>query len=291
MKTTETTCVMPILGCIWAALKYLSERRFKGKFLPVNDAQRHFVRKYGHLIKEVDKIAELECKADQDVEVINAWLKHKGYDIKLSQSVGKDGFAVASILDLLLEWIEPGTKSNITGLRTGKSYPAVKMKSGFTAFEHNRFYPHPVIQLSTKSGDILKMAVLDNMNLEFDHQFTAQDLAMSLDSIDQFQPDIEKILFPMIDLDMKPDISWLVGMQHEGSGHFISEAVQQTKFRMNEKCAKVESAAAMGMRCLSMPVYYEINQPFLLWITRPGIKVPFFTAVLCEDVWKEPAKL
>jgi hypothetical protein len=74
---------------------------------------------------------------------------------------------------------------------------------------------------------------------------------------------------------------------------YIGQALQQTKFRMNEKGAKVESAVAMSLnRGMAVePEPYVIDRPFVLWIERPGMAIPFFAAVLCEDVWREPKEL
>jgi len=102
----------------------------------------------------------------------------------------------------------------------------------------------------------------------------------------------EGVMFPMVELDMQPDIRWIHGM--ENGSWSIEQALQQTRFRMNEKGAKVESAAAMRSICedaSAKPTPVLIDGPFLLWIERKGLDVPLFCAVLCEDAWKEPKEL
>jgi len=97
--------------------------------------------------------------------------------------------------------------------------------------------------------------------------------------------------FPMIDLDVKPDISWIKGLRI-GVDYWVDQAIQQTKFRMNEFGARAQSAVGMTLRCKGAgPGPHVIDRPFLLWIQRDGMQFPLFAAVLCEDSWKEPAKL
>jgi len=97
--------------------------------------------------------------------------------------------------------------------------------------------------------------------------------------------------FPMIDLDEKPDIDWILGM-HISQDYYIEQAKQQTKFRMNEKGARVQSAVGMTFLCKSAgPAPHIIDRPFLLWIKRDGLDFPLFAGLFAEDCWKEPDEL
>ena len=61
------------------------------------------------------------------------------------------------------------------------------------------------------------------------------------------------VLFPMVDYDEHVDISWLIGMRTfdvSNSEFGISQALQQTKFKMNQLGARVKSAVAFGIRAL-----------------------------------------
>ena len=104
----------------------------------------------------------------------------------------------------------------------------------------------------------------------------------------------EGVIFPMVHYDQHEDISFLKGMRIEGTGHYVAEAVQQTRFRMNEFGARAESAVAMTKRlCASSEERkpYVLDRPFILWIERGGIGIPIFMAVFAEDVWKDPKTL
>jgi len=288
---TETVCVMPILGCLWAALKFLRQENIHGRLIAVNDDQKNFIERFGVAINDADAIPELQCRADRKVEVINAWLKSQGYDIQLQKPADPQAFAVASILNLLVEWLQEGKRRVLQSKNTGDQlYAGVFLKEGVSVLSHPD-HAHPIIVIKTKSGDVVKMTKVQAL---IGHEFAIHDLTQKLFFAmqDKSSYDYEGVVFPMIDLDVQPDISWLCGMK-AGGGYFISEALQQTRFRMNQFGAKVESAAAM---CLSRgisisPAPYVMDEPFLLWIEGPGMKVPYFSAILAEDVWKEPKSL
>src|SRR3990172_7835466 len=121
---TDTSCMLPVLGCLEAAQKFIQEKT--GKVVPAwnasNDRQKEFLAFYGQFIGKLN-VPELENKASEQVSVINDWLKARGYDIQLKDSGGPDGFAVASILDVLMKWIAEGAKTSVKG-QDGKTYPA-----------------------------------------------------------------------------------------------------------------------------------------------------------------------
>jgi hypothetical protein len=110
--------------------------------------------------------------------------------------------------------------------------------------------------------------------------------------------DYEGVEFPMIDYDQEIDISWIIDMQtmgDDGKPAIIKKALQQTKFRMNEVGARVQSAVAMVMaRCMSMPKpRHTIDKPFLLWIYRRETLAddPIFVGYFTEEDWKKPKEL
>ena len=92
------------------------------------------------------------------------------------------------------------------------------------------------------------------------------------------------------------DISWLQGLNTTDQKNLpwnISQAMQQTKFKMNCQGARVKSAVAIAVRmCASvMPNIYTIDKPFLLWIEREGLDIPIMYAYLDKDTWKNPWSL
>lgn len=97
--------------------------------------------------------------------------------------------------------------------------------------------------------------------------------------------------FPMVNIQQKVDISWLTDMSYDTSK--IKEALQETHFQMNEKGAAAQSAATVALvTCIAPPKpLFTIDKPFYLWIERPGMSIPLFTAYIDQSDWKMPGKL
>jgi hypothetical protein len=105
------------------------------------------------------------------------------------------------------------------------------------------------------------------------------------------------VAFPMVTYDEMVNISWVKGLatsNDPNSGWAVAEALQQTKFRMNEFGARVESAVAMSFRCMAACApdpWVVIDRPFILWIERKGIGMPLFCGSFSEDAWSNPGGL
>jgi len=296
---TNTQVVLPIIGCLKAAEEYITPQHIKTPpggipsplWHPVNEDQYQFIKMFlpiGEMLPKLDDI--LKSKANTDVSIINAWLKDNGFDIQLAPS-NDNKLAVASILNVLVQWITEGKVTSI--VNEHGTYPAVSMKyesSNICKHMDRTIHPFPIISLKTKSEDMVYMTIADSIRKD---TFGLQDKILKLQEIVRNCPGLhcDGATFPMIDYDAKVDISWLKGLSYE-NGYSIGEAIQQTKFRMNEIGAKAESAVAMSFRCMAgISDWVHINQPFILWIERPGVPIPVFSGVFCEDVWKKPIAL
>ena len=300
---TGTQVVLPILGCLKAAEEFLANHEGWAKinrevtWTPTNEDQYQFLKRFLEAKSVVDALGDnLKRKADKDVNVINAWLKEHGFDIQLRPESGR-AFAVASILDVLVEWVKEG---EITTIYNDKgTFPAVKLKAGednVVRFIDKTIHPFPIAGINTKSGDRVRMSVLD---------FMPGDTFAITDKVEQLRKvtvgknmgSCDGVIFPMVDYNRQVDISWICGMETgpKKDDWFISQAIQQTMFRMNEKGAHANSAVSMTLYtkcCVGSPdAWIRIDKPFILWIERPKISTPLFTGVFAEDVWKKPAKL
>ena len=90
-----------------------------------------------------------------------------------------------------------------------------------------------------------------------------------------------EVAFPMVDLDVKPDATWLVDMVTRadwGQPFRIVEAAQQSKLKLNHKGALQKSGFAATGMLESMSPSVEIDQPFLYWSMRDGLPIPLYTA-------------
>ncbi len=95
---TDTLVVFPILGCLKAACEFLGREI---EWVSTTEQQTQFLELFIEHIKDVEGLDCLERKADVSVEPINEWLKEHSFNIQLDPVT--DGFAVASILDVLVK--------------------------------------------------------------------------------------------------------------------------------------------------------------------------------------------
>lgn len=297
---TGSQVVLPILGCLKAAEEFLATHRGwaalnrKVIWTPTNEEQYQFLRRFLDAKALVDTLGDtLKRKADQDVSVINAWLKQHRFDIELRPESDPSAFAVASILDVLVEWVKEG---NITSVyNTNGTFPAVSIKEdGGTVvkFLKRDIHPFPIARITTKSGDMVFMSIMDYLT---DDTFAITDKVEELRKVTaNGKQHCDGVIFPMIDYNERVNIDWIKRLETgpQKDDFYVGQALQQTKFRMNEKGARAKSAVAMSFRKMggsSQDNWVRIDQPFILWIERPNVSMPLFVGVFAEDVWKKPA--
>lgn len=132
----------------------------------------------------------------------------------------------------------------------------------------------------------------------FDRPGVAADLPTVTDAELVLHDEYGGVTFPMVSYDQQVDISWLRNLNTTGDDELpaiIAQALQQTRFRMNDIGARVESAVALGMtrsmRIEDPKPELIINEPFLCWIRRPNCRLPLFVGYFDTDSWKDPGTL
>ncbi|MHA1634606.1 MAG: hypothetical protein ACTSUZ_08640 [Candidatus Thorarchaeota archaeon] len=289
---TQTLVVYPISSAIRQAELFLENVE---SITTVNDIQKKFMDHIHEFCKgDIQQIKEIESIADIDNEKINAWLKERGFQIKLGP-FGPGGFGVASILDLLGEWAIKGKEWSIT-TEENEYYPGIKMTNYGKKFYRVKDSPNFIIEIETKDSDLVYLMMEDAVP-------TGLEL---LDHIEKIQKEkmeapfeYDGFIFPKIDLDEETILEWILDLRFETPKrevpfYIIAQALQQTKLKMNEIGFRVKSAVALGILAGAAPKRtepYVINKPFLMWITRPGLAKPLFIGYLNKDVWKDPKGL
>ncbi len=288
-QESQSICFAPIGGCLIKCEEEIGD----GQWRQDNNNQRLFMSDYYSEAREqVKNLPEIESIAAKDAETINTFLQQRGFDIKIQPFHSPPEIGVASVLKILLEWIQPGVVTTIHHGLTDDRYPGVRIKS-IHSFYTSKHAQNTIVSIKARNGDSVSMTVFDQPPVLF-------DLTALVDKIIETAKPIfgyDNVEFPMIDYDEFIDISWMQGMTLIGNNGpwTISQAVQQTKFRMNEIGAKVESAVAMGVRYTHCVTQQRqdliIDRPFLLWVNRPGMTHPLFIAHFAEDSWKKPKEL
>ena len=80
----------------------------------------------------------------------------------------------------------------------------------------------------------------------------------------------------------------------DGLPGIIAQASQQTKLKMNEIGARVESVVAIAIVLGGMDAPepdHVINRPFLIWFERDGLSRPLFAGHITPDDWRNPGNI
>jgi len=291
---TQTITLWPIIKALLQAALFLSPgantppTNWNSQWQTTNEKQQLFAQNYLAQYADITKFKpdELKAWASKNYQELNDILAKEHFAIRL-EPFPTNGFGMVAILDVMMEWLVPGTSKKITAKNSQISYPGVHIERGFTIFTSDK-HAHPIACIQTKSGDMVWFSIADKPRNSFDLLQYINTITTTIQQDDQYQG----IMFPKIDLDQQPDITWLLRMSY--AGYFIAQAKQQTKLKMNEFGAHVKSAVAIAMM-RSMPPSDKktlvIDQPFFCWITKPTISIPVFAGYLDTDVWKDPGTL
>lgn len=298
---SKVMVVPPILSALVKSEDMLGARRV---WSAVNALQSLFLNDFFSRRVELSCFSEKELRAWASMAApdLNEILVREGFSIRLPD-FGPDEFGVVSILDVMAEWLAMGRQLS---LRVDKQiYPAVHMMP--TSLIDDVFvrlfdasvssaHTHPLVRLNTKSGDSVFMTIADHVYDDFGLMSRIDDIRKSSGvSVCISAP---WLLFPMVDIDLETSLDWLVGMHtitaHGDQAKIIS-AVQQTKFKMNHLGARVKSAVGIGLATTSVHVDLTepilIDEPFFLWIERPGLSFPLMYAYIDEQDWNDPGDI
>lgn len=290
---TQTITLWPIIKALLQAALFLSPgtstppENWNKQWQPANETQQLFVHNYLAQYTDISKFKpdELKAWASKNYQELNDILAKEHFAIRL-EPFPTNGFGMVAILDVMMEWLAPGTSKKIT-TKDNKTYAGVEIERGFTIFTSSH-HAHPIACIQTKSGDTVWFTIADKTRSNFDLLQYIHTIANNIQEDNQYQ----SVMFPKIDLDQQPDITWLLRMSY--AGYFIAQAKQQTKLKMNEFGAHVKSAVAIAMMRSMPPTNKKvlmIDQPFFCWITKPTISIPIFAGYLDTDVWKDPKSL
>ena len=261
------------------------------EWLANNPQQKAYLKIYDNC--RGAKIPEIESKVSiGTVEPVNKFLSDRGFDIKLDP-IGENDLAIASILELIIKWLTKGDKTTVYNYDNRTRYQAVHLEDGVKIIRVYGDYLNirgiPVAMIQTRNGDTIYMTMPNGaLKDSFEVFNLAKDLISSRTEDDGYF--LNEVVFPMIDLDVKPDISWIIGMCDKLKDKWeITQALQQTKVKIDEEGVVVKEAVAIGVTLASMnlhePEPLVIDKPFLFVIKREGLKEPLFSAYLDVDSW------
>jgi hypothetical protein len=286
---SRTMVISPIVSALVKSEDILGKDR---TWKAVNDWQEYFLEKFFSKRAELAGFSQKELRnwASFSARELNRILEKEGFDIRLNEFRPEE-FGVVSILDVMAEWLKEGLEVAIVSL--GKKYPGVRMErdSKFEAYM-SLSYSHPIAALPAKSGDKVFMAVADDKAASFSLIEKIDSIRKNLVSGGYY----DSLKFPMIDINQEVPLDWLLGLQtlqDDGRQAEISQAFQQTKFKMNQYGARARSAVALGAfkAVIRQEKTLLIDKPFFLWIEREGMSIPVIYAYIDQEDWKNPGNL
>lgn len=252
----------------------------------INETQRRFLAEYGEATGDLANLdAYLKGKVTASATELNNWFAEHGW--KTNLNFPPNGLGIGSIFDLLVNWLIPGKKKDSgVAIRQGDSYSryqGVEMSASEGLLAHRiEDYPYPLFELLTQeSGWRVFLVEADTYSEAFDLPKTANALLVKK----RTSYSLRKLEFPIVEMAMEVDISWIEGMS-VNNGFAIDQAMKQVRLRLDDKGARAESAVAYTMRGMESGVY-RINRPFYVIFWRDGLKFPAFVALSAPDSWKK----
>lgn len=289
MKNGSTSiCSLGILAAMMKAEEFLGS---KGHWQGPTEAHR-FITAMRHdlapWLREQDpKKLGLATFASRYHDVLNGELRKAGYDIQL-QPFGREGdFGTVAIFEREVQWLKPGDQTSLRLETSRNSVPAFTIKQA----QVYQGLQHPVVVLDTKQGDRVIISRCDQPISGLELLRRVSEMANA--GTQRRSHDYKGATIPMVDMEDKPDISFLLGLgfndAEDGLPAVLTQALQQNRYKMDHIGARVESATALGAtRGISMEQPYQVNGPFQLAVETNNVIV--FAAYIGEDVMRQPRR-
>lgn len=256
------------------------DREWKGVTTVQDD---WLARHYRENASRVSQIPEIASHATGVAAEHVAFLARHGWEAQIRECA-PGAVLMASVLDVLVTWKHPGTKTQLT--RAGATYDAALLKRGVDAFRTADY--DDVARIETDSGDRVWLAVPKGPP---PRDTALTDVAGNLIAARKAQVHVEELQFPMIDFADTRENDWMIGLhtvRENGTPCGVERAVQQLTLKMNHLKARARAADEISARCLSIPKRLVIDRPFLFILERPSLPQPFFAAYLTEECWRDP---
>lgn len=303
------------LATVAHALNELCNTFFgEGEWAGFTAEQREFLTWYAAHRDEISKLDDLEALASTEYAELNQFLTTHGFEPMFQPFAG---IGVASILDMLIEWIAegsvtqvrrplpsttpPSTTKDIYGrliptepILRWEEYPGFRLGSDTAEVYDAAGYKNPLVRLHTKTGHSLWLMKADEPASGLELNRLAQQLLTA-----QLTPSREWTVgatMPMLEMDVKADLSWMIGttvVSPTKGKYKLQQAFQRFKLRANEKGAHVKVVTGMVFAMAAagpLPSPYILNDPFIGFFTQPdNDTLPLAAFWADTDVWQKPS--
>ncbi len=248
---------------------------------PDNPDQVRWLESFRQRASIAAKLPEVSRNATRSAADHVAWLLAEGWDAQITQGSPNDIFLAATI-NIVAKWKEAGRAYTYDGV------DRVLLKKGATAAP-GAPQQHPVVTVATQhTGYSFLFHQLDRAPRDTDEL-----LSHVLSMADRWPFDEVKLDFPMVDLRVKDDAQYMIGLQ--AGQNVVTQAAEQLRLELNEFGGRASAAAEVAVtRSMSMgPETVRIDGPFVVAVTRVGAAndadLVVFAAYVDRDAWKRPA--
>ena len=254
-------------------------------FISSNNNHHRFLYNYDKVMAEVvPSGVSISTIASFDCEVINKWLKERGFTIGIKFAKDDEHFGTAAALKVVLSWLSARTQQDIR--TNGEEYPGFCMHvDKFTLGESTVYSFKDANDFNVYISEVPSEKLIAETELDL------LDNALSLSGNSRRV----ELVIPMIDYNQESRFDWLENLHlaNKDMTAKIEVALQQNIFKMDNIGALVKSAAVVGFSGYSgyssSPKDF-ITKPFLLWVYAPKCNIPFFIGHFGYEHWKKPVR-
>jgi len=232
--------------------------------------------------------------ASTDAAAINAFLRKYGSGhVQLEPFADPGALLFAAVTRVQARWAVSGTRSTLC-VPDGRSFVAAKLDHAFTLLSTSGIETLVKLECDERCSAYLVPWQPEFRELIRDEVSLVRTCRKLQADLRPTRPRWGSVLFPMVEMQFRPDLRWLRGLSLKRrllrSPLVVSNAVQELGFRMNHIGASFRDEVVAV--CLGTPgdlPPFVIDRPFLLWIAHERLDgMPLFAAVLSEDAWKDP---
>lgn len=220
-----------------------------------------------------------------DANDLNRFLKENGFDIQLTPwHVDRKTVGAASVFAQTVAWVEPGTVFSFR-VKNEQKVQGVRMHSStetFSVYLDKRDQP-AVVRLNTLNAVKDTDGAVIGREEVYLMPCTAQVAGWDLHDTTNYIQDVvawnrtgkfDYLMFPAAKGVVKPDLSWLHGMELQDSSNtwWITQALQEVQFYIDEKGAGGKVGTAMAAT-RSISNNFIIDTPYVMWFKHSGLTV------------------
>lgn len=248
-----TVYVDPVLAASMLALGKLVSPG-PGQWSASSPEQEEFLGKLGALTETIAMLPDFFFyAAAKSAGPVNAFLARHGFAGNLREA-GPQSLYAAAVLDLLVEWVTPGSAVQLA-LHDGRLAPGVRLKKGHFRVDGR------VLSPEVKPGPIY-VRMCESVTLDEGLAIIAGTIYVAPNG------DYGAAAFPMVSLDVDVDASKMIGLRN--GDWTVDQAFARAKLRLDPKGAHAQAAAAMAAT-RGIVKTFKIAGPFTIaFVTGDG---------------------